>query len=108
MTEEDEDYDVVIDTLTKHRDKLWKMTKSNMNNDMMNIMDDIRLEQIDQLDAAMRMWKENKLKYDLIKITPRYEDHLWYPILVKFAGYHHIIEMQGKEVNEWNDMVNEV
>jgi hypothetical protein len=41
-----------------------------------------------------------------IKITPRYEDHLWYPILVKFAGYHHIIEMQGKEVNAWNDMIN--
>jgi hypothetical protein len=56
----DDDYDVVIDTLTKHRDKLWKMTKSNMNSDMMNIMDSIRLEQIDQLDAAIRMWKENK------------------------------------------------
>jgi hypothetical protein len=54
----DEDYDVVIDALTKHRDKLWAMTKSNMANDMMNIMDDIRLEQIDQLDAAIRMWKE--------------------------------------------------
>jgi hypothetical protein len=61
----DDDYDVVIDTLTKHRDKLWEMTKSNMNSDMMNIMDSIRLEQIDQLDAAIRMWKENKLKYDL-------------------------------------------
>jgi hypothetical protein len=60
----DDDYDVVIDTLTKHKDKLWEMTKSNMNSDMMNIMDDIRLEQIDQLDAAIRMWKENKLKYD--------------------------------------------
>jgi hypothetical protein len=55
---EDDDYDVVIDALTKHRDKLWEMTKSNMNSDMMNIMDDIRLEQIDQLDAAIRMWKE--------------------------------------------------
>jgi hypothetical protein len=42
-----------------------------------------------------------------IRIIPRYVDHLWYPILVKFAGYHHIIEMQGKEVNEWNDMVRE-
>lgn len=41
------------------------------------------------------------------KIVPRYEDQLWYPILVKFpgCGYHHIIEMQGKKVNEWNDMV---
>ena len=54
----DDDYDVVIDTLTKHKDKLWEMTKSNMNSDMMNIMDSIRLEQIDQLDAAIRMWKE--------------------------------------------------
>ena len=60
-----EDYDVVIDTLTKHRDKLWEMTKSNMNSDMMNIMDSIRLEQIDQLDAAIRMWKENILNNDL-------------------------------------------
>jgi hypothetical protein len=65
MTDDDYDYDVVIDTLTKHRDKLWKMTKSNMNSDMMNIMDSIRLEQIDQLDAAIRMWKENKLNNDL-------------------------------------------
>ena len=41
------------------------------------------------------------------RIIPRYEDHLWYPILVKFpgCGSHHIIEMQGKKVNEWNDMV---
>ena len=57
-----EDYDVVIDTLTKHRDKLWEITKRNMASEFltMGIMDDIRLEQIDQLDAAIRMWKENK------------------------------------------------
>ncbi len=44
-----------------------------------------------------------------IRITPRLEDHLWYPILVKFpgSGSHHIVEMQGKKVNEWNDMVRE-
>jgi hypothetical protein len=61
MTEEK--YDVVIDTLTKHKDKLWEITKRNMNSEYLNmgIMDDIRLEQIDQLDAAIRMWKENKL-----------------------------------------------
>lgn len=43
----------------------------------------------------------------MIKIIPRYVDHLWYPILVKPSGggYHHIIEMQGKQVNNWNDMV---
>jgi len=27
-----EEYNVVIDVLEKHRDKLWKMTKSNMDN----------------------------------------------------------------------------
>lgn len=37
----------------------------------------------------------------------KYEDHLWYPILVKIqgAGYHRIVEMQGKAVNAHNDMV---
>jgi hypothetical protein len=40
-----------------------------------------------------------------IRIIPRYVDHLWYPILVKMAGYHRIEEMQGRRVNEWNDMV---
>jgi hypothetical protein len=47
----------VIDVLEKHRDKLWKMTKSNMDNDMMNVMDDIRLEQIDELEKAIAMWQ---------------------------------------------------
>lgn len=42
-----------------------------------------------------------------IRIIPRYEDHLWYPILVKMAGYYRIVEMQGREVNAWNDMVEE-
>ena len=37
----------------------------------------------------------------------RLEDHLWYPILVKVGGGHKIVEMQGKKVNEWNDMVAE-
>ena len=58
MTEED--YDVVIDALQKQRDILWKMTQQNMNADMFNIMDQIRLEQIDQLDKAMVMWKKSK------------------------------------------------
>lgn len=41
------------------------------------------------------------------KVVPRYEDHLWYPILVKIqnAGYHKIVEMQGRVVNAHNDMV---
>jgi hypothetical protein len=39
------------------------------------------------------------------RIVPRYEDHKWYPILVKSGGGHVIRELQGKSVNEWNDMV---
>ena len=58
MSHTEEDYDVVIDVLQKHRDILWKMTKSNMDNDMMNIMDDIRLEQISQLEKAIKLWRE--------------------------------------------------
>lgn len=57
MTEE---YDVVLDVLQQRRDKLWKMTDINMRANMFNIMDTIRLEAIDELDKAMRMWKEHK------------------------------------------------
>jgi hypothetical protein len=58
MTSIDKEYDIVLDTLQKQRDRLWKMTQSNMNHDMFNIMDQIRFEQIDQLDRAMKLWKE--------------------------------------------------
>ena len=51
MTEED--YDVVLDTLQKQRDILWKMTQQNMNSDSFNIMDQIRLEQIDELEKSI-------------------------------------------------------
>jgi hypothetical protein len=59
MTEE---YDVVLDTLQKQRNILWKMTERNMTSEFlgMSIMDDIRLEQIEQLDKAMKMWREQK------------------------------------------------
>jgi len=57
----EEDYDVVIDTLQKQRDILWKMTQQNMNSDMFNIMDQIRLEQIDELEKAMAMWKNRAI-----------------------------------------------
>jgi hypothetical protein len=56
MSEEAE-YDVVIDVLEKHKDILLKMIRSNMNADMLNIMDDIRLDQISQLEQAIAMWK---------------------------------------------------
>ncbi len=58
-----EEYDVVIATLQEQKDKLWKMTQSNMNSDMFNVMDQIRLEQIQELNTAIGMWliwKEEK------------------------------------------------
>ena len=53
---EEKDYDVVIDVLQKHRATLWKMTSLNMNAESFNMMDQIRLEQIDELDRAIIMW----------------------------------------------------
>ena len=55
MTEE-KDYDVVVDVLQKHRAVLWKMTQQNINAESFNIMDQIRLEQIDEIDKAIIMW----------------------------------------------------
>ena len=51
MTEE---YDVV-DVLQKHHDKLWDMSK---NKEDWGMMDFIRLEQMDQIKKAIKMWKE--------------------------------------------------
>lgn len=60
MNEYEEEYDIVTATLQEKRDRLWKMTQQNMNSDMYNIMDQIRLEQIDQLDHAIASWKKSK------------------------------------------------
>lgn len=56
------DYDVVIDTLQKQYDILWKMTERNITSEYigMGIMDDIRLEQMDQLKQAIEMWRSRK------------------------------------------------
>jgi hypothetical protein len=56
-----DDYDVVVDILQKHHDKLWKMTQQNMNSEFigMGIMDDIRLEQMAQLTKAIGVWKKH-------------------------------------------------
>lgn len=55
-------YDVVLDVLQKHYDKLWDMTKRNMESEFlgMGIMDDIRLQQMDEIKEAIRWWKERK------------------------------------------------
>ena len=55
------DYDVVVDTLQKQYDKLWEMTRAQMDSEYgMSLMDDIRFEQMDQLQQAIGMWKGRK------------------------------------------------
>lgn len=55
---EEKKYDVVIDVLQKHKDILWRLTKSNMNSEYgMGIMDDIRLKHIDDLERAIELWQ---------------------------------------------------
>ena len=57
----EEEYDVVVDTLQKQYDKLWNMTQAQMESGYgMSIMDDIRFEQMDQLQQAIGMWKGRK------------------------------------------------
>lgn len=51
-----EEYDIVIDVLQKHYDRLWNLSKSA---DEWGIMDHIRLEQMDQLKEAIKLWKES-------------------------------------------------
>ena len=57
--EDDKDYDVVVDILQKHHEKLLKMTQQNINADMFNVMDQIRLEQMAQLKAAIKLWEKH-------------------------------------------------
>lgn len=51
----EEKYDVVVDVLQRHHDKLWDMSK---NIEDWGIMDYIRLEQMNQIKQAIKMWKE--------------------------------------------------
>lgn len=53
----DRDYDVVLDALQKHRDKLWKMTNSH---EEWGIMDTLRMEQIQKLDEAILARRHNE------------------------------------------------
>jgi len=55
----DETYDVVLDTLHKHYDKLMQITMTNMQSEFLGIgiMDSIRLEQCEQLKEAIEVWK---------------------------------------------------
>jgi hypothetical protein len=58
---DEEKYDVVLDVLQKHRDKLWDMTKGNGE---WGIMDQIRLRQIEELQDAMDIWVKYKPQDD--------------------------------------------
>ena len=72
----EQDYDVVLSTLREKRNLLWKMTESNMISEFtgMSIMDDIRLEQIDQLDKAMKLWQSREAIKEVIRISDREHD----------------------------------
>ena len=60
MSEETEDFDIVVDTLQKTIDKFQKMIRDNIRTDMFNLMDEIRIEQITQLEKAIKMWESAK------------------------------------------------
>ena len=40
-----------------------------------------------------------------VRIIERYEDNKTYPILVKMAAGHLIVEMLGRVANAWNDAI---
>lgn len=54
---DESEYDVVLDVLQKHYDKLWDMTKGYSD---WGIMDYIRLEQMNEIKKAMALWKDHK------------------------------------------------
>lgn len=54
-------YDVVVDVLQKHYDKLWEMTNGPHD---WGIMDQIRMEQMHQIKLAIKLWNENKSEND--------------------------------------------
>jgi hypothetical protein len=58
------DYDVVIDVLQKHYDKLLEMTNRNLTSECigLNIMDDIRIKQMEELKHAMKLWLNREEK----------------------------------------------
>lgn len=49
-----DEYDVIVHALEEFRNRLQKMTNQNMEMGMFNILDQIRLEQIAELDEAIK------------------------------------------------------
>jgi len=99
-----DDYDVVIDALQKHKDKLWEMTNRNLTSEYMelNVMDDIRFYQIEQLDAAIATRKNKK---EWVGLTEEDIQGLHYQIKTKGMGVYstediyRAIEAKLKEKN---------
>jgi len=60
-----DNYDVVTDILTKHKEQLNSMIQSNSRMNLLNIMDDIRQYQIDEIDECLAIWKDHKEKYHI-------------------------------------------
>jgi len=60
MSEETEDFDIVVYTLQQTIDKFQKKIQDNINADMFNLMNEIRIEQITQLEKAIKMWESAK------------------------------------------------
>ena len=54
-------FDIVLSTLQTQRDKLWDLTKDNVE---WGIMDQIRLKHISELEDAMDVWLKYKPKDD--------------------------------------------
>lgn len=57
---EEKEYDVVVDVLKKHINKLWDITQGN---EEWGIMDHIRMDHIKELQEAIQVWNEHKEKH---------------------------------------------
>ena len=60
--EEEQEYDVVIDVLQKHMQKLSDMDRGDIM--LTGIMTQIRFKQIHELNTAINVWKKYKLLSD--------------------------------------------
>jgi len=56
---EEQPFDIVISTLQAAADGLMNITKANMDIGMFTVMDQIRLEQVSQLEEAIKLWQKN-------------------------------------------------
>jgi hypothetical protein len=57
-TDDEPDYDVVLDTLQKHHDKLMGVDKHINEYTPFGIMQQIRMKQCHELNMAMKVWQD--------------------------------------------------